>query len=69
LYVNEEGIMATPGWSHASDWLTRLAHVLATGNNLDDVLNRSREVARNVILSGYLNDTPTSTSLNLAIDR
>ena len=69
LYVNEEGIMATPGWSHASDWLTRLAHVLTTGDSLDNVLDRSREVARNVILSGYLNNTPTSTSLQLAIDR
>jgi hypothetical protein len=69
LYVNEEGIMATPGWSQASDWLTRLAHVLTTGDNLAGVLNRSREVARNVILSGYSNDTPTSTSLKLAIDR
>ena len=69
LYVNEEGIIATPGWSRASDWLTRLAHVIMTGHDLDEVLERSRVVARNVILSGYLNDTPTSTSLKLAIDQ
>jgi hypothetical protein len=68
LYVNDEGIMATPGWSQASDWLTRFAHVMATGNNGDDVLSRCRKVARNVILSGYVNDTFTSTSLKLAMD-
>ena len=69
LYVNEEGIKATPGWSQANDWLTRLAHVMTTGDNLDDVLSRSREVGRNVILSGQQNDSFTSTLLKLAIDQ
>ena len=68
LYVNEEGIKATPNWSRANDWLTRLSHVMTTGNNLDDVFSRSREVARNVVLSGYVNETSTSTLLKLAIE-
>jgi hypothetical protein len=69
LYVNEEGILATPGWSEASDWLTRFAHVMATGKNVSGVINNCREVARNVTLTGYVNDTPTSTTLKLAIDQ
>ena len=69
LYVNEEGIKATPNWSHASDWMTRLAHVMTTGDNRDHVFSRSREVARNVVLSGYVNDSFTSTLLKLAIDQ
>jgi hypothetical protein len=68
LYVNEEDILATPGWSEASDWLTRFAHVMATGKNVTGVINNCREVAQNVILRGYLNDTPTSTTLKLSID-
>jgi len=68
LYVSEEGILATPGWSEASDWLTRFAHVMATGENMDGVIDHCREVAQNVILTGYLNGTPTSTSLKLAIE-
>ena len=68
LYVSEEGIKATPSWSQASDWLTRFAHVMTTGKNFDEVLSRCSEVGRNVILSGHLNDTVTTTSLKAALD-
>ena len=69
LYVNQEGIIATPNWIQATDWLTRFAHVLATGDNLDSVLSRCREVAQSVILSGKTSNTPASTSLKLAMDQ
>ncbi|MCU1264397.1 MAG: hypothetical protein JWM21_715, partial [Acidobacteria bacterium] len=69
LYVNEEGIIATPNWTQATDWLTRFAHVLATGDNLDSVISRCREVAQNVILSGNTNAAPAATSLKLAADQ
>jgi hypothetical protein len=69
LYVNEEGIIATPNWTQATDSLTRFAHVMATGVNLDSVVNRCREVAQNVLLSGNRNATPASTSLKLVIDQ
>ena len=68
LYVSEDGIKATPSWSQASDWLTRFAHVMTTGKNLDEVLSRCSEVGRNVLLSGHLNDTVTTTSLKAALD-
>lgn len=69
LYVHQQGIMATPNWTQATDWLMRLAHVLATGDNLDAVIERSRSVAQSVILSGNTNGTPASTPLKLAIDQ
>lgn len=69
LYVNQEGIIATPNWAQATDWLTRFAHVLAIGDNLDAVLERSRAVARSVILSGNTSETPAVTPLKLAIDQ
>jgi hypothetical protein len=69
LYIHQQGIIATPNWAQATDWLMRLAHVLATGDNLDAVIDRSRTVARSVVLSGTTNDTPASTSLKLAIDQ
>jgi hypothetical protein len=69
LYLNHKGIMSTPNWSHATDWMARFAHVLATGNNLDSVRSCCREVAASVILSGNRNATPASTSLKLAVDQ
>ena len=59
-FVNQEGIIATPNWTKATDWLTRFAYVLATGDNLDCVISRCREVAQSVILSGNTSDTPAS---------
>jgi hypothetical protein len=47
----------------------RLAHVLATADNLDDAIERCRTVAQSIILSGKTNDTPASTPLKLAIDQ
>jgi hypothetical protein len=69
LYIHQQGIIATPNWAQATDWLMRLAHVLATGANLDAVIERCRTVAQSVILSGKTNDTPASTPLKLAIDQ
>jgi hypothetical protein len=69
LYVSDDGIKATTNWSQAGDWLTRFVHVMTTGANLDDVLNRGREIGRNVILSGYVNDTSASTPLKLSMDQ
>ena len=69
LYVNQQGIIATPNWAQATDWLTRFAHVLAIGDNLDAVIDHCRVVAQSVILSGKTNDTPALTPLRLAIDR
>jgi len=69
LYVSDEGIKATANWSQAGDWLTRFAHVMTTGENFDDAFNRCREVGRNVILSGSVNDTATSTSLKPSMDQ
>jgi len=69
LYIHQQGIIATPNWAQATDWLMRLAHVLATGDNLDVVIERCRTVAQSVILSGKTNDTPASTPLKLAIDQ
>ncbi|HKR11538.1 MAG TPA: hypothetical protein VJT15_05760 [Pyrinomonadaceae bacterium] len=69
LYLNEQGILATQNWSQATDWMTRFAHVIAIGANLDAVLERSRAVAQSVILSGNTSDTPALTPLKLAIDQ
>jgi hypothetical protein len=69
LYVNSEGIIATTNWTEASDWLTRFAHVLVTGDNLDSVLSRCRKIAQSVTLSGNTSNTPRSTSLKLAMDQ
>jgi hypothetical protein len=69
LHVNRQGIIATPNWAQATDWLTRLAHVLAIGDNLDAVMERCRAVAQSVILSGNTSDTPAVTPLKLAVDQ
>jgi hypothetical protein len=68
LFVNQEGIKATPNWSRAKDWTKRFAHVMAAGENLDSILSRCREVARSVVLYGKTNAGRASTPLVLAID-
>ena len=69
LFINQQGVMATPNWSQATDWLTRFAHVLAIGDNLDAVMNYCRAVAQSVTLSGNTSGAPASTPLKLAIDQ
>ena len=69
LYLNHRGIMATPSWSHATDWMARFAHVLATGSNLRSIKNCCRDVAASVILSGKRNAASASTPLKLAVDQ
>jgi hypothetical protein len=68
LFVNEDGIKATPNWSRATDWTKRFAHVMAAGDNLDDIRSRCREVARAIILYGKANERPATTQLVLAVD-
>jgi hypothetical protein len=68
LYVNQRGILGTPNWSHATDWMARFVHVLVSGSNLEFITNCCRDVAASVILSGSSNGRPMSTPLKLAID-
>jgi|SRR6201996_5423602 len=68
LYVNHEGIVGTPHWSHAADWLTRLVHVIVRGDDLDCVTKLCRQIAETIILSAPPGITPASTALKLAID-
>lgn len=69
LFINQQGIMATPNWAQATDWLTRFAHALVIGDNLHAVMEHCRAVAQDVILSGNRSDTPASTPLKLAVDQ
>jgi hypothetical protein len=68
VYINEEGIKATPNWSHASDWTTRFVHVLTTGSNLAEITGYCRRVANEIVLSGERDGVPATTRLKLAID-
>jgi hypothetical protein len=69
LYLNHEGITSTQNWSRATDWISRFAHVMMTGADSGEVLERCREVARGVRLVGVGEDgRPAETTLKLAID-
>lgn len=68
VYINSDGIISTPGWSHAHDWTTRFVHVLATGSNLAEITKHCREVAHEIVLSGERDGIPATTRLKLAID-
>ncbi|MGB8506875.1 MAG: hypothetical protein WCD76_00585, partial [Pyrinomonadaceae bacterium] len=68
LYVNVEGIKATANWKEASDWMTRFAHVMAKGRDLEEVKEKCREVARSVKLSGTAGGREATTRLKLAVD-
>jgi ATP-grasp domain-containing protein len=68
LYIDDPGIIATPNWSYAADWMKRFAHVMSTGRNLDFIKRCCRDVAQSVTLFGTGNDSHASTPLKLAID-
>jgi len=69
LYINDEGIREAANWSHATDWMTRLAHVMVTGANQQQIQDRCRRIAQSVSLSGTRNGIAGSTRLMLAIDQ
>jgi len=69
LYLNEEGIRQTANWSRAEDWMTRFAHVIATGAGLAQIQDRCRRVAQGISLSGMNNGVPGTARLMLAIDQ
>jgi hypothetical protein len=69
LYVNNEGLSQAAHWSHATDWMTRFAHVMATGADWQQVHDRCRRVAQSISLSGMNGGVPGSTGLMLAIDQ
>lgn len=69
LNIDDEGIRQAANWSHANDWLTRFAHVLVTGANLQEIQERSRRIAQSVSLFGVRSDIAASTRLMLAIDQ
>lgn len=69
LYVNKEAILATTNWTRATDWVSRFAHVLAVGDDFEDIARRCREVARSVVLSGSGDHGSASTTLQLSIDQ
>lgn len=69
LYINDEGIRLAENWAEATDWLTRFVHIMATGENLEEIKGRCREVARRVTLTGSSDGRPASTQLKLVIDQ
>lgn len=69
IYVNDEGICQSADWSHAADWMTRFAHVMAIGDNHQQIQDRCRRVAQGIALSGIKNGAPKTTRLILAIDQ
>ncbi len=69
VHLRHDRIKAKANWSHAEDWTVRLAHVMATGENLESILGTCRRVAEDIVLVGSLNGSPASTPLMLAIDQ
>jgi hypothetical protein len=68
LYVNTDGIRHSAHWSHAIDWMTRFAHVIATGADAHQIQDRCRCVTQAISLCGITDGTPMTTHLRLAID-
>jgi hypothetical protein len=67
VYINENGIKATPNWSRATDVIMRFAHVIASGGSIAEVLGRCREAAGRVRLVGE--GGADTTRLMLACDQ